>query len=135
VPHWRSFGLLRTHLLCQRALCGDAPADRSTILAALRAGSAWLNCSFVAPAHGARLWAERDDGTTIEMGGEAVAGRAVLRLRFPRPADVTVRRNGAAIEEGHSAQLDLDIADEGAYRVEARIDGRLWLLSNPVHLR
>jgi hypothetical protein len=135
VPHWRTFRLLRTHLICERAICGDVRADRSTILAALRAGSAWLNCPFVAPAHGARLWADRDDGATIEMGAEAVAGRADLRLRLPRPADVTVRRNGAAIDARRSEQLDLDIADEGAYRVEARIDGRLWLLSNPVHLR
>ena len=30
---------------------------------------------------------------------------------------------------------DLPITDPGAYRVEARIAGRLWLLSNPVHLR
>jgi hypothetical protein len=135
VPHQRTFELLRTHLLCERALCGDLPADHSTILAALRAGSAWLNCPFVAPANGARLWAERDDRTTIAMGAEGVAGRSVLRLRVPRPADVRVRRNGAAIEKRHSAQLDLDVADEGGYRVEARIDGRLWLLSNPVHPR
>ena len=60
-----------------------------------------------------------------------MAGRAVLSLRLPRPADITVRRNGAAIDARCSAQLDLDIADEGAYRVEARIDGRLWLLYTP----
>jgi hypothetical protein len=34
-----------------------------------------------------------------------------------------------------STTLDLDIAEPGAYRLEARIDGRLWLLSNPIHLR
>jgi hypothetical protein len=135
VPHWRTFRLLRTHLLCERPLCGDLAADRSTLLAALRAGSAWLACPFVAPAHGARLWAERADGTSIVIGDEGAAGRSVLRLRLPRPADVTVRRNGAAIEKRVSANLDLDIAHPGAYRIEARIEGRLWLLSNPVHLR
>jgi hypothetical protein len=34
-----------------------------------------------------------------------------------------------------AATLDLDLEAGGVYRVEARIDGRLWLLSNPVHLR
>ena len=67
------------------------------IRAALRAGRAWLLCPFVSAAHGAHLWAERDDGATIAMGA--------------------------------------DITDSGVYRVEARIDERLWLVSNPVHLR
>ena len=135
VPHWRTFELLRTHLLCERPLSGDLGADRDTILAALRAGSAWLNCPRVAPAHGARLWAERDEGAAIAMGGEAPAGRSVLRLRLPQQAEVTVRHNGAVIRGEHTDRLDLEIAEQGAYRVETRIDGRFWLLSNPVHLR
>ena len=35
----------------------------------------------------------------------------------------------------HAAALELEIGGAGVYRIEARIDGRLWLLSNPVHLR
>jgi hypothetical protein len=31
--------------------------------------------------------------------------------------------------------LDRDVELPGVYRVEARIDTRLWLLSNPIHLR
>jgi hypothetical protein len=31
--------------------------------------------------------------------------------------------------------MGADITDSGVYRVEARIDERLWLVSNPVHLR
>jgi hypothetical protein len=135
VPHRRTFHLVRTHLLCERPLSGDVGADRETIVSALRSGSAWINCPFVAPAHGARLWAEREDGALLPMGGEGTAGRAVLRLRLPRSADLLVLRDGTAIERADAAELDLEISDPGAYRVEARIDGRLWLLSNPVHLR
>jgi hypothetical protein len=135
LPHERTFALLRTHLLCDRPLTGDAGADAATVLAAVRAGSAWLTCPFVAPAHGARLWAERADGAVVAMGAEAPAGPAVLRVRLPRAADVTVVRGGAAIHEARAGALDLEIADPGAYRVEARIGGRLWLLSNPVYLR
>jgi hypothetical protein len=69
------------------------------------------------------------------MGAEAPAGRAVLRVRLPRAADVRVLRGGAPVHEAHVAALNLDIEARGAYRVEARIEGRLWLLSNPVHLR
>ncbi len=135
LAHRRTFDLLRTHLLCDRPLCGEAIADRQTVLDALRRGAAWLACPCVASAHGARFWAERADGATVAIGAEAEARAAVLRLRLPRPAAITVRRDGVAIAVAAAARLDLDVDRPGAYRVEARIDGRLWLLSNPVHLR
>ena len=69
------------------------------------------------------------------MGGEAPAGPAVLRARLPRAADVILVRDGAPMRRAHTDALDADIAAAGVYRVEARIDGRLWLLSNPIHLR
>jgi hypothetical protein len=135
LPHRRTFDLLRTHLLCDRALSGDVNADRRTILAALRAGAAWLACPCVAAADGARYWVEGDDGAIAPMGAEMPAAAAVLRACLPRPAAITVRRDGAPIKQVQSTTLDLDIAEPGAYRLEARIDGRLWLLSNPIHLR
>ena len=135
LSHARTFGLLRTHLLCQRPLSGDLEPDRATLLGALAAGAAWLSCPFVFPAHGARLWAERPDGATIPMGGEAPVGPAVLRVRLPRAADILILRDGAPMHQAHAAALDVDIEHAGAYRLEARIGGRLWLLSNPIHLR
>jgi hypothetical protein len=135
LPHDRTFNLLRTHLLCERPLSGEPRGDERTLLAALAAGAAWLTCPCVAPATGARLWAERPDGTVVAMGADAPAGRAVLRIRLPREADIQVIRDGSPMQEARDAALDLDIHEAGCYRVEARIDGRVWLLSNPVHLR
>ena len=135
LPHRRTFDLLRTHLLCERPLTGDAEADSRMLLDALTAGAAWLTRPCVAPARGARLWARRPDGTIIGMGGEAPAGRAILHVRLPRAADIDVLRDGALLQQARAAALDVEIAAAGVYRVEARIDGRVWLLSNPVHLR
>ena len=135
LSHARTFGLLRTHLIAQRALSGDVDLDRATLTGALADGSAWLSCPFVAPAEGARLWAEAADGTTVPMGGAGRARPATLRLRLPRAADIQVLRDGSPWDAAHGARLDLDVREPGAYRVEARIGGRLWLLSNPVHLR
>jgi hypothetical protein len=137
LSHERTFALLRTHLLCDRALGSgeDDDADRAALLRALRAGSAWLTCPFVAPAHGARLWAERSDGATVPMGAEAPAGPVFLRVRLPRPADVVVLADGTPVHQAHGDAVDLPVEAPAAYRVQARIDGRLWLLSNPVHLR
>ena len=135
VPHWRTFNLLRTRLVCDRPLTGEVEADRRTIIRALRAGAAWLHCPTVAPADGCLFWAERADGSTLEMGAEGVAGPSMLCLRLPRLAEVKVVRDGEAIHSEPAARLDLEISEPGAYRVEARVDGRFWLLSNQVHLR
>jgi hypothetical protein len=69
------------------------------------------------------------------MGGESRAEPVILRLRLTRAADIQVLRNGSPCHAGHGERLDLDVDQPGAYRVEARIGGRLWLLSNPIHLR
>jgi hypothetical protein len=58
-----------------------------------------------------------------------------LRVLLPRPAALTLIRDGRAIHEAHAAHIDLDVDRPGVYRLEARVDGRLWLLSNPIHLR
>jgi hypothetical protein len=135
LSHRRTFGLLRTHLLCERALSGEPEADARTLLAALAAGAAWLSCPYVAPATGARLWAERADGSVVPMGAEATAARAVLRVRLPREADVRVIRDGAVVHQACGAALDVDVGEPGVHRIEARIGERVWLLSNPVYLR
>jgi hypothetical protein len=134
LSHARTFSLLRTHLVCDHPLSGDTAADRQTIVDALAAGAAWLSCPFVAPATGARMWAEQEDGATLPMGAQAPAVPAVLRVRLPRAAELIVVRDGAPMYRVHAATLDLDI-ERGVHRVEARVDGRLWLLSNPIHLR
>jgi len=135
LSHARTFGLLRTHVIAERALTGAVVLDRATLTSALAAGSAWLSCPFVAPADGARLWAERGDGRTVPMGGECQAQSVALRLRLPRAADIRVLRDGSPWLAAHGTRFDLDADAPGAYRAEARIGGRLWLLSNPIHLR
>jgi hypothetical protein len=69
------------------------------------------------------------------MGGECRAQAVILRLRFPRPADIQLLRDGSPWRATSGSRVDLEVEVPGAYRVEARIGGRLWLLSNPIHLR
>jgi hypothetical protein len=58
-----------------------------------------------------------------------------LHVRLPRAAEIVVLRDGARLHRAHGAAVDVGLELPGVYRVEARIDGRLWLLSNPIHLR
>jgi hypothetical protein len=57
-------------------------------------------------------------------------------VRLPRPAAVRLLRDGEVVASADdSAELDHDPVTAGVYRVEARIGGRLWILSNAVYLR
>ncbi|MDO8212764.1 PHP domain-containing protein [Conexibacter sp. CPCC 206217] len=140
LSHARTFGLLRTHLLLDRPLSEgrDPDADEATIVAALRVGSTWLSRPLVAPADGARFWAELADGSYVPMGGEAIVAtgaRSVLRVRLPRAAELLVVRDGETFMRADGATLEAPVTGAGVYRLEARVGGALWLLSNPVHLR
>lgn len=82
-----------------------------------------------------RLWAERADGGTIAMGEEAPASRCALRVRLPQRAEVRIVQDGPVLHESSAAKVDIAIGEPGVYRAEARIGGRFWLMSNPIHLR
>ena len=116
-----------------RALTGDVDLDRETLIGALAAGSAWL------AARSSRLRAAPVSGRSAPTARRC--RWAGVRVRGARPAGPAsehgghqVVRDGAPIHKAHAAHLDLDVEGRG-YRVEARIAGRLWLISNPIHLR
>jgi hypothetical protein len=88
----------------------------------------------VAPATGARMWAEQADGATLPMGAQGPAVPAVLRVRLPRAAELIVVRDGAPMHRAHAATLDLDI-ERGVYRVEARVTNGCGCCPTPIHLR
>jgi hypothetical protein len=135
-PNRRWFEWVRTHLLLEAPPSGNLAGDRTLVHAALREGRAFIHRPPAGPATGARLWLERDGASEVAMGAEAPAGAGRLRALLPRPADVRVLRDGAVLAERPAArELALDVEQPGAYRIEARIDGGLWLLSNPVYLR
>jgi hypothetical protein len=69
------------------------------------------------------------------LGGEGSCSSAALRLRLPRAADIRVLRDGLPCHAVRSDRLDIAAETSRAYRVEARIGDRLWLLSNAVHLQ
>jgi hypothetical protein len=130
----RSFRMLTTHLLVPELLSGDVDRDRALVFDALREGRAYIARDWLAPARGFAFWAGEGDG--VPMGAET-AERPSLHVRLPRPAAVRLVRDGVAVASADgAAELDLDPGGAGGvYRVEARIGGRLWIVSNPIYLR
>ena len=102
----RSFRQLRTHVWCRELPTGELEHDRAQVYDALREGRCYIAADALAPARGFR-W----DGSRAEL---------------PRPAEIRFVRDGELIETVHAAEA----SNPGADRVEARLDGRTWILSN-----
>lgn len=122
----RSFRMLTTHVLVPDLLSGDVQHDRTLVFDALRAGRCYIARDWIAPAR----------GFSFDRMGEETSDRPPLRVRTPRPASLRLLRDGAVVASADdAAELDFDPDGPGVYRVEARIGGRLWIVSNAVYLR
>jgi hypothetical protein len=114
----RSFRQLRTHVLVDELPNGDLEHDRAQVYDALRSGRSYIAVDHLAPPAGFEL---RADGGT-------------LRVRLPRPADIRLLAAGREVARVSGAELDHVAGEPGSYRVEARLDGRVWILSNPLEM-
>lgn len=139
MSYQRSFRHLRTHVLVEGPLTGDAACDRDAIYAALRAGRCHLAVDSLADSRGFRLWAE-DGPERCEQGAEEHATPTTLiHARLPRPAALTLIKDGEPIVSTYGSGLDHHAAAPGAYRLEAMLAAhgriRTWIISNPLYLR
>ncbi len=138
-PNERYFGYLRTHVLCHRPPSGRLEEDRREVYGALAEGRCYLAADALAPASGFRFWAHGSQGR-VEMGGEGPGGEHVLHARLPRPAELTLLRDGKPVRRLADADgLVQQVEGNGVYRLEARLRRRgrwrMWLISNPLYLR
>jgi hypothetical protein len=115
----RSFRQLRTHVWTEELVTGDLEHDQAQVLGALRAGRCYIAVDHLAPPAGFAFWADGDG----------------VHARVPRPASLRLLRDGAEVTRLESAaSLDHAAAEPGSYRAEARLGGRVWILSNPVRV-
>ncbi len=136
-PYERSFRLVRTHVL----LGPDEPLDEPHLLAALRRGSFYVSFDVFGDPNGFRFRAEG-----AGMGGEVTlppAGEVNLKVTLPARARTVFYRDGQAVQEvSDSLRADLAARQKGVYRVEvypdrlgSLLEGRPWIISNPIFVR
>jgi len=133
LPYEEGFRTLRTHAFCD-GWAGDA-GDADRLVDAIRRGRCFIALDLEADARGFRFEAERD-GEVLWMGEERTwHGPAALRVESPVPAQLALLRNGERIAEADGTSLEHRAEGPGVYRVEARIEGRPWVYTNPIYLR
>jgi hypothetical protein len=129
------FELLRVHLTVP-PLTKRFFEDKRVLLDALRRGQGFLANDGLAPAKGFRFEIQRADGSVIPMGQEAAFESSLtLRVRLPQPATVRLITDGEAWFTDTRSAFDVELNGAGVIRLEAHLDGRPWIFTNPIYLR
>ncbi len=139
-----SFRAFSNHVELERELSGDAIADASAVLDAIRAGRVFTVIEGLASPGGLTFTGASGAGTATMGGRLALDGpSATLRAQIAAPAHTTMTlfRDGKPVHEHQTSTLEADVSGQpGVYRVEATIAGGPgrppipWIVSNPIYV-
>lgn len=135
-----SFATFSNHLELDAPLSGDASADASRVLNAMRLGRAYTVIdAFATP--GALSFTATSGPSAASVGGVVHATVDVLlhaSAKAPPGTTLVLLRNGQRIHEVTDAPLDTNGGkDRAAYRVEAYLRAHPsvpWIVSNPIYV-
>ncbi len=135
----RAFRFIRTHLLLDNPLKGEAQGDIKALLKALEQGRAYIAMEYFLDARGFSLTLS-DADREIAMGDEfSLKGDAVLRVTVPGKGKIRIIQDGHLCAEAVGVNMTYTISQRGVYRAEvyAKIWGkyRPWIFSNPVYVK
>ena len=136
-----SFRTFSTRVELDRPLTGDARADGTSLLDALRHGRTYTEIDAIASgavlAFTARTADENvEQGSVLRSGGGATFH---VRAAQVDGASTLAFRNGEEIERATGTALDFESAETGAFRIEIHVTGAPgtppvpWVVSNPIY--
>ncbi len=142
-PYDDLFRLSRTHVLVPagKAASGtdaaaNVPPSKEAVYEALRGGHVYVALELLTEAKGFRFLAE-DHGRVLGIMGDEV--HLVPNLRFmvslPAAAQLTLWRDGRAVDSTVGQTWEIPVAEPGVYRIEASRHQRPWIFSNPIYVR
>jgi len=148
-PYERSFSLVRTHVIFHGGEDKDEQFDEKNLLGALRRGNFFLAFDVFGDSTGFRFTAAAGHGfETWGAGmGEEIrlppGGAVRLQVTLPVQARTVFYRDGQVVHEvPGSSRAYLTAEQNGVYRVEVYLDqlgslleGRSWIISNPIFVR
>ena len=131
----RTFNTVRTHVLTSSPLNQDLNASKKMLYDSLKAGHCFFADDYLANSKGFRFEAVLDDKYLIMGDEQKMSGKANLLIETPLPSTIRLIKDGQVLIKEKSCNLITETRDFGVYRVEARIDDKPWIYSNPIYLR
>ena len=136
-PYRYHFRSIRTHILLDEVLSGDAEQDSQAIIRALGQGRAFIGYDLPKPTRGFRFFAASGN-SQVEMGERGkLEPEQQLNVDLPAPAECRLIRDGELLDTRKVAQgFSWALTQPGVYRLECyrRFLGkkRGWIFSNPI---
>jgi hypothetical protein len=133
----KAFGGLRTHLITQSSLPTDLNKSKAIVYEALKSGNCFFAHDYLGDSSGFSFITYLDKGKPLIMGEEArLNSTAKLEISSPLKTNLRLLCNGQIIGIASDTRyLTFQTSEKGVYRVEAYIDGKPWLFTNPIYLR
>jgi hypothetical protein len=139
-PFEFAFRTIRTHVLLETPLTGDAARDTHQVLEALRQGRSYVSLDLWNNPKGFlfRIYDEKNQAIMGENFHRS--GPALLEAKVPGRGRTRMVRDGRVVwEDRRRSQVQLDVDLPGVYRVEVdqRVGGRWrpWIYSNPIWVK
>jgi hypothetical protein len=127
----RIFKVVTTHVLVKQL-------DEASVVDALRRGRSYVVMDVWRDGTGFSFTAT-DGAQTWQMGDEVPWSGKPIKLTTYSPVMgfLRVLKDGIAIatDDGCSGPTMIDATSPGVYRVEVSLNGKLWILSNPIYVR
>ena len=109
--------------------------DKEKVYDALKQGRSFIAYDYLHPANGFRFQCIHRD-FTLEMGEESTYQPGLqLEIQVPFEADIRLIRNGGELMRTTGRELVVPANGSGVYRVEAYMEQKPWIFSNPIYIR
>lgn len=123
------------HYLLTRPLCGEIHEDASRLQRAIKDCQGWMIHD--------RLQSGKDflyygtlDGKPFPVGTELILGEQIrLHVESPVSGEIRLLCRGQVVAKEVGTALEFLVEAAGEYRVEVRLDGRFWALTNHIYIR
>ena len=95
-----------------------------------------MSFDLLADATGFNFFAYSGD-RTYYMGDEVfnIEKKIHFRIKSPHLATIKLLKNGRIYSESEGTSLEFSSTEKGVYRVEAYMEGRPWVFTNPIYVR
>ena len=135
LPYETLFRSLTTHILSPDLPRADPEQARSLLVESLRNGHFHTAQSCIAEPTGFRFSAGVP-GQLFLLEGDQASFHPLTRIHvsLPRSAQLKLIHNGSLLLCAEDSALEVPVVGPGAYRVEAWLDRRPWIYSNPIWL-
>ncbi len=131
VDYKLAFQSIRTHVLLASPLTGIAQTDRTHLYQMIRLGNVYVSRDDLCEAKGFSCWINNKT-SIIPMGGEVSwTPGLILNVQSPIEADWTLIHDGQVEKSQCGQSLGWELNRPGVYRVEGRLEGKMWILGNP----